>query len=182
MDTEEFRTAQLCCLYLEEFFNHSDNFLCIVCKMKCYYHKRSSSCNSSTVLVNNSTPTPAEHNNLSMSPPMNQKMGMAGGLSSSKSIFDSSTSIVINSVDAGTVPIINNPALDSLFYDFSIPANPFFMSNHNNLCQDLMKISMPIWILMKILILYAVICRLRLAILIVTWPKRCILRLLVIMY
>ena len=24
MDTEEFRTAQLCYLYLEEFFNHSD--------------------------------------------------------------------------------------------------------------------------------------------------------------
>jgi len=92
MDTEEFRTAQLCYLYLEEFFNHcdlkdsNDNSLCIVCKMKYYYHKRSSSsCNSSTVLVNNSTPTRADHNNLSMSPPMNQKMGMAGGLSSSKS-------------------------------------------------------------------------------------------------
>lgn len=119
MDTEEFRTAQLCYLYLEEIFNHcdlkdsNDNSLCIVCKMKYYYHKRSSSsCNSSTVLFNNSTPTRADHNNLSMSPPMNQKMGMAGGLSSS--------------VDAGTVPLINNPALDSLFYDFPISTNPLY--------------------------------------------------------
>ena len=134
MDTEEFRTAQLCYLYLEEFFNHcdlkdsNDNSLCIVCKMKYYYHKRSSSsCNSSsTVLVNNSTPTRADHNNLSMSPPMNQKMGMAGGLSSSKSILDTSTSFVVNSVAAGTVPIINNPALDSLFYDFPISTNPLY--------------------------------------------------------
>ena len=134
MDTEEFRTAQLCYLYLEEFFNHcdlkdsNDNSLCIVCKMKYYYHKRSSgsSCNSSTALVNNSTPTRADHNNLSMSPPMNQKMGMAGGLSSSKSILDTSTSFVVNSVAAGTVPIINNPALDSLFYDFPISTNPLY--------------------------------------------------------
>ena len=133
MDTEEFRTAQLCYLYLEEFFNHcdlkdsNDYSSCIVCKMKYYYHKRSSSsCNSSTVLVNNSTPTRADHNNLSMSPPMNQKMGMAGGLSSSKSILDSSTSFVVNSVDAGTVPIINKSALDSLFYDFPISTNPLY--------------------------------------------------------
>ena len=103
MDTVEFRTAQACYLCLKDFFNHSDlkdsndNSLCIVYKMKYYFHKRStSSCNSSSTVVANSTTTnTADHNNLSIiSSPMNQKMGLAGGNSSSKSIFESEFSYV----------------------------------------------------------------------------------------
>ena len=98
MDTEEFRTAQICYLNLDDFFNHpdlkekDDSLNCIVCKTKYYFHKRIS--NSS-----NSTYTGNDHNSISLSP-LNQKIGIARGGCTPQSVFSTSRNNQI-SADVG---------------------------------------------------------------------------------
>jgi hypothetical protein len=62
---------------------------------------------------------------------MNQKMGLAGGIASSKSIFESEFTYVDEPVMiAGNVPIMNN-----MCDDFSIPSIPLIYAESQKFDQ-----------------------------------------------
>ena len=101
MDTEEFRTAQSCYLFLDEFLQHpvlkdvNDITKCVVCGMKFFFHRRSGSSNCSSVMGNVSSEDQMKSISSSMSP-VNQIMGVAGAYRQDPSPVVSSSMSPVN--------------------------------------------------------------------------------------